>query len=81
MENEALQRDYTACAVKLKQSEVQLGYLEKSNKQLTDELRHTKLDYDSLNRNKQKSDNRVHDLEAQIETLSLRESKNNRLLE
>ena len=52
MENEALQRDYTACAVKLKQSEVQLGYLEKSNKQLTDELRHTKLDYDSLNRNK-----------------------------
>ena len=67
--------------MKLKQSEVQLGYLEKSNKQLTDELRATKLDYDSLNRNKQKSDVKVHDLEAQIETLNLRDSKNNRLLE
>ena len=41
----------------------------------------TKLDYDSLNRNKQKSDVKVHDLEAQIETLNLRDSKNNRLLE
>ena len=32
MENETLMRDYTSCAVKLKQAEVQTGYLEKSNK-------------------------------------------------
>lgn len=73
-------RDYTQCAVKLKQSEVQVGYLEKSNKQLTDETRQTKLDYDSLHRQKNKYEVQIHDLEAQLNTLSLRDSSSQKIL-
>ena len=74
-------RDYTQCAVKLKQAEVQSGYLEKSNKQLTDEVRQTKLDYDAVNRAKSKQEATIHDLEAQIDTLNLRDGSNKRLIE
>ena len=74
-------RDYTSCAVKLKQAEVQAGYLEKSNKQLTDEVRQAKLDYDSVNRAKNKHEVTIHDLEAQIDTLNLRDGSNKRILE
>ena len=79
-ENEALQRDYTACAVNLKQAEVQTGYLERSNKQMTDEIRQTKLDFDSLNRQKTKYEVNIHDLEAQIETLNMREGSNKKII-
>ena len=81
MENEALMRDYTSCAVKLKQAEVQAGYLERSNKQLTDEVRQAKLDYDAANRAKNKHKVTIHDLEAQIDTLNLRDGSNKRILE
>ena len=81
MENEALMRDYTSCAVKLKQAEVQAGYLEKSNKQLTDEVRQAKLDYDAASRAKNKHEVTIHDLEAQIDTLNLRDGSNKRILE
>ena len=76
MESEALQRDYTQCAVKLKQSEVQTGYLESSNRQLTDELRSTKLEFDAVCRDRSKLEVKIHDLDAQIETLNLRDGKN-----
>ena len=74
-------RDYTSCAVKLKQAEVQSGYLEKSNGQLTDETRQTKLDYDAVNRQKNKHEVTIHDLEAQIDVLNLRDGSNKRLIE
>ena len=43
---------------------MQSGYLERSNKQLTEEVRQSKLDFDALVRDKNKLEVRVHDLEA-----------------
>ena len=58
-----------------------MGYLEKSNKQLTEETRQSKLDYDSLVREKNKLEVRIHDLEAQIETLAVKEDRGRKLNE
>ena len=50
MEYEVLQKEYTTTAVKLKQAEAQVIYLEKSHKQVSSELRQAKLDLDAHNR-------------------------------
>lgn len=81
VENETLHRDFTSCAVKLKQSEVQAGYLESSNKQMMEELRQTKLDYDGVVRQKSRLETKVNDTQAQIDTLTMRDSKNTKLYE
>ena len=50
MEYEVLQKEYTTTAVKLKQAEAQVIYLEKSHKQISSELRQAKLDLDAHSR-------------------------------
>ena len=63
MEYEVLQREYTTTAVKLKQAEAQVTYLEKSHKQLTSELRQAKLDIDAHGREQGRHLNQVKDLQ------------------
>ena len=47
---------------------------------MTDEIRQTKLDYDSLSRNKNKLEVKIHDLEAQIDTLNISNGTNKKML-
>ena len=58
-----------------------MAYLETSNQHLTEELRATKLEFDAAVRDKAKLAARIHDLDSQIETLNLRDSKNRKLHE
>ena len=47
---------------------------------MTDEIRTTKLDYDGIMREKTRIQTKINELEAQVETLSLRDNKNKKLV-